>query len=126
MKAKISIITLAVADLAQALQFYRDGLGLPTQGITDDHVLFDLEGGLSFVLFPRAAIAQIAQQQALTPSSAECILSYMADTPAEVDAILQAAAAAGATLPDQARKQAWGGYGGHFVDPDGHLWEVMC
>jgi hypothetical protein len=33
MKAKIDIITLAVADLERALDFYRDGLGLESCGI---------------------------------------------------------------------------------------------
>ncbi len=105
MKPKISIITLAVVDLARALVFYRDGLGLATQGITDDHILFELEGGLSLVLYPRSEIAKIAKQKVETPSSAECILGYTADTSEEVDAILLRAVAAGATLPDRAEKQ---------------------
>lgn len=33
MKPRISVLTLGVADLDRALVFYRDGLGLPTQGI---------------------------------------------------------------------------------------------
>lgn len=33
MQAHISVITLAVEDLQRALDFYRDGLGLATEGI---------------------------------------------------------------------------------------------
>jgi len=33
MKPRITVITLGVDDLERALAFYRDGLGLPTQGI---------------------------------------------------------------------------------------------
>ncbi|HWV09870.1 MAG TPA: VOC family protein, partial [Pseudomonas sp.] len=33
MKPRISLITLAVDDLERAVRFYRDGLGLPTDGI---------------------------------------------------------------------------------------------
>ena len=33
MKARISVITLAVRDLGESLAFYRDGLGLPTSGV---------------------------------------------------------------------------------------------
>ena len=33
MKPRISVLTLGVADLEQSLEFYRDGLGLPTEGI---------------------------------------------------------------------------------------------
>ena len=30
---RITLITLGVDDLERALRFYRDGMGLPTQGI---------------------------------------------------------------------------------------------
>ena len=33
MKPRLSVLTLAVADLERALRFYRDGLGLATAGI---------------------------------------------------------------------------------------------
>ena len=33
MKPRITLITLGVDDLERAVAFYRDGLGLPTQGI---------------------------------------------------------------------------------------------
>lgn len=33
MKPRISVITLGVDDLERSLEFYRDGLGLPTEGI---------------------------------------------------------------------------------------------
>jgi len=33
MKPRISLITLGVDDLEASLRFYRDGLGLETQGI---------------------------------------------------------------------------------------------
>jgi hypothetical protein len=64
MEARIDIITLAVADLERALEFYRDGLGLESRGIigtewTGDDVepagaiaLFELPGGLIFSLYP--------------------------------------------------------------------------
>ena len=41
-----------------------------------------------------------------------------------VDAILAAAAAAGATLTRPAAETFYGGYAGYFRDPDGHAWEV--
>jgi uncharacterized protein len=33
MKPRISVLTLAVADLEKSLAFYSDGSGLPSQGI---------------------------------------------------------------------------------------------
>ena len=34
MKPRIGLITLSVDNLEESLRFYRDGLGLPTEGIT--------------------------------------------------------------------------------------------
>jgi len=33
MKARVSVITIGVDDLERSMQFYRDGLGLKTEGI---------------------------------------------------------------------------------------------
>lgn len=33
MKARISVMTLGVSDMEKSVSFYRDGLGLPTEGI---------------------------------------------------------------------------------------------
>jgi hypothetical protein len=42
----------------------------------------------------------------------------------EADALLERAAAAGATIPAPAHLRPFGVYSGYFGDPDGHLWEV--
>jgi uncharacterized protein len=36
MQPRIHVITLAVADLDRAVEFYRDGLGLQTSGVIGD------------------------------------------------------------------------------------------
>ena len=75
MQRRITVLTLGVDDLERAVRFYRDGLGLPTEGIVGrefEHgavAFFELEGGLRLALWPRASIAHdtgLAQ----TPSSA--------------------------------------------------------
>ena len=56
MKPRISVLTLGVADLERSLAFYRDGLGLPTEGIIGrefDHgavAFFDLAGGVKLAI----------------------------------------------------------------------------
>src|SRR5437667_2081666 len=63
MKPRITLITLGVDDLERSLAFYRDGLGLATEGIVGtefEHgavVFFDLEGGCKLALWPRASLA---------------------------------------------------------------------
>ena len=43
---------------------------------------------------------------------------------AEVDAVLEEAAAAGGTIGRAGAPTSWGGYSGIFIDPEGHPWEV--
>jgi hypothetical protein len=44
---------------------------------------------------------------------------------AQVDAVMAQAKGAGAHVVKPAGDTFWGGYGGYFQDPDGHLWEVV-
>jgi hypothetical protein len=125
------VFTLGVDDLEASLAFYRDGLGLPTPGIVGEQfehgkvVFIDLEGGTKLALFAREDLAHDAGI-AVTPRSAtELSLGHNVRSEAEVDAVMQQALAAGATLVKRAQKTFWGGYAGYFADPDGHLWEVI-
>ncbi len=137
MRQKIGVITLGVDDLDRSLEFYRDGLGLPTKGIVasefkGDHtqpagavVMFHLEGGLILALYPRSELAKDARHALEKPSSTEFSLGYLAASKDEVDQVLRQATVAGATLTDPAHDRPWGIYSGYFKDPDGHLWEVI-
>ena len=51
-------------------------------------------------------------------------LAHNVRTPAEVDAVLDEAQAAGGTVARPGGETFWGGYSGVFLDPDGHPWEV--
>ena len=130
MKPRISLITLGVDDLERAVRFYRDGLGLATQGIVGAELehgavaFFDLEGGLKLALWPRASLAR---DTGLTPgvsTPTEFALAHNVSARPEVDAVMRQAQAAGAVVTKPAQETFWGGYAGYFQDPDGHLWEV--
>jgi len=58
------------------------------------------------------------------PSSTEFSIGYNTRNEAEVDSIMAQAKKAGAIIVKPAQKTFWGGYGGYFKDPDGHLWEI--
>ena len=130
MKPRISLITLTVDDLERAVRFYRDGLGLPTNGIVGQQfehgavAFFDLASGLRLALWPRTSLAHDSGL-ALGPRSAtECCLAHNVATRDEVDAVMAQAKEAGGTVVKKAQDTFWGGYAGYFQDPDGHLWEV--
>jgi uncharacterized protein len=51
MEPRLNFITLAVSDLALALAFYRDGLGLPGAGIVGSEHLDEATGARGTIAF---------------------------------------------------------------------------
>ncbi|MDP2693893.1 MAG: VOC family protein [Gallionella sp.] len=131
MKPRITLITIGVDDLEKSLAFYRDGLGLPTQGIIGaefEHgavAFFDLQAGLKLAIWPRANIAYDAGVPLGAPSATELTLGHNVASRAEVDKVMEQAEKAGAVIVKPAQDTFWGGYSGYFKDPDGHLWEIV-
>lgn len=131
MKPRISVITLGVDDLEKAVAFYRDGLGLKTEGIIGkefEHgavAFFDLQAGLKLALWSRKDLSHETGIPLGPRSSTEMTLGHNVGSKAEVDAVMEQAEKAGAIITVPAQDVFWGGYSGHFSDPDGHLWEVV-
>lgn len=131
MKPRITVLTIGVDDLDRSLRFYRDGLGLPTDGIVGTEfefgavVFIKLQSGLQLALWPRTSIAHDSGVAASRPSPTEMTIGHNVSSKAEVDAVMKQASAAGATIVKTANDTAWGGYAGYFLDPDQHLWEVV-
>jgi catechol 2,3-dioxygenase-like lactoylglutathione lyase family enzyme len=131
MRPHLTVITLGVDDLERALRFYRDGLGLRTEGIVGQEfehgavAFIELQGGLRLALWPRASIAHDSGLPMTPPSATEISLGHNVSSRAEVDAVMAEAEKAGARIVKRAHDTFWGGYAGYFQDPDGHLWEVV-
>lgn len=131
MEPRITVITLGVNDLERSVAFYRDGLGLHTEGVVGtefEHgaaAFFDLENGVKLALFARRDMAQDANIAPGLPSPTEVTLGHNVRTKAEVDEVMEQAQKAGAKVIRAAQDRPWGGYGGYFEDPDTHLWEVV-
>jgi catechol 2,3-dioxygenase-like lactoylglutathione lyase family enzyme len=131
MKPRITVITLAVDDLEKSLTFYRDGLGLSTEGIIGrefEHgavAFFDLHAGLKLALWPRESLAHDTHLSKTPRSATEFSIGHNVNSKQEVDAVMAQARGAGATIIKEAGETFWGGYAGYFQDPDDHLWEVV-
>jgi catechol 2,3-dioxygenase-like lactoylglutathione lyase family enzyme len=133
---RLNVITLAVDDVERSLAFYRDGLGLQTKGVVASDlvdektgaagaiVIFKLENGLLLTLYPRTELAKDAAIAAGPARSGEFSVGHLVASRAEVDRILEQAAAAGAVVTPP-HDRPWGIYSGYFRDPDGHLWEII-
>jgi len=131
MEQRLTVLTLGVDDLERALAFYRDGLGWTTPGIIGREfphgavAFFDLQPGLKLALFAREDLAHDAGIKPTPPSATEFSLGYNVRNTQDVDAAMERARKAGATIIKPAQATFWGGYAGYFADPDGHLWEVI-
>jgi hypothetical protein len=130
MKPRITLVTLGVDDLEKSLRFYRDGLGLKTEGIVGTNfehgavAFFELQAGLKLAIWPRKSIAHDSGLPLGGPSATEFALGHNVSSKAEVDMVMEQAGRAGAVIVKPAHETFWGGYAGYFQDPDQHLWEV--
>jgi uncharacterized protein len=121
MEQRISLITLGVADLRRAMDFYT---ALGWDGRTPDgDVAFFQAGGLVFGLWGRDKLA--ADSEVDDPGGwGGVTLAHNVRSPEEVDAVLDQVRAAGGYVARDGGKTFYGGYSGVFIDPDGHPWEV--
>jgi hypothetical protein len=122
MEQRVSLVTLGVADLERARAFY-ESLGWRTGAEPGDDVCFFQAGGMVVALWRRSALAEDSGV-ADGGGWGGVTLAHNVRSPAEVDAVLEEAQLAGATIAREGAETFWGGYSGVFVDPDGHPWEV--
>lgn len=114
----------------KSLNFYRDGMGLPTQGIVGTEfqdgavVFFHMNDDLILALYPKAALAKDAKVRFAGSSAPQFSLGHIVKSKQEVDTVMKQAEKAGAKITDPAHDRFWGGYSGYFQDLDGHLWEI--
>ena len=131
MKPRISVLTLAVDNLERAVAFYRDGLGLATEGIVGkefEHgavAFFDLQSGLKLAVWEQDSIAHDTGLPKTTRCPTGFTIGHNVSSRDEVDAVMEQARKAGATIFKKAQDTFWGGYAGYFQDPDGHVWEIV-
>ncbi|MDA8356794.1 MAG: VOC family protein [Actinomycetota bacterium] len=137
MEPRRNAITLAVDDLERAVRFYRDGLGLPTDGIfgtefagSDDGAagaiaMFTLAGGTILSVYPRTELAKDGGVEPSGVGGPAVSLGHVVDSRDEVHRVLAEAERAGATITAVPAERPWGVYCGYFRDPDGHLWEIL-
>lgn len=121
MEQRLSLVTLGVADTHRSRAFY-ESLGWHGES-PDGDVVFFQAGSMVVGLWGRDKLAADSTVDDRGGWGGVTLAHNVAD-PAEVDRILDAAAAAGATIGRAATATEWGGYSGVFIDPDGHPWEI--
>lgn len=122
MEQRLSLVTLGVTDLARARAFY-EALGWSTGAAPADDIVFFQTGGMIVGLWGRDELAGDSGVED-NGGWGGVTLAHNVRSPAEVDAVIDEARAAGARIAREGAETFWGGYSGVFVDPDGHPWEV--
>ena len=123
--AHISLVTLGVADVAEASAFY-EALGFNRSSASQAEVSFFAAGPVVLSLFGRDALAADAGVRATGGVDGFSGISLAMNLPSEaaVDVEFGRWVAAGATSVKAPVAAFWGGYSCYVADLDGHLWEL--
>jgi uncharacterized protein len=121
--ARMSIVTIGVADVARSVRFYQ-ALGWERCGSSMDEIAWFRTADSYLGIFGWHDLAADANLLEPTRGSFGGItLAINIESAEAVDAALDEAVAAGGTLLKPGTELPFG-YGGYFADPDGHAWEV--
>lgn len=125
--ARISLVTLGVTDVPRAARFYEAlGFTRKVRGAPDSEVAFFDAGATVLSLYVLSGLARDAgfPEDTKPPAFRASSLAWNCESKADVDAVMTLALKAGGTELEPAKTADWGGYHGHFADPDGNIWEV--
>ena len=120
--ARLTLVTLGVADVARSTAFYR-ALGWEVGLEMDGFTVLRTTGPL-LALYPIDEMSRDAGDTVPTDHDRRIHLAINLASPEEVDAAVGDFVAAGAAVLAAPKKAPWGGYSGIVADPDGHAWEL--
>lgn len=123
MKPRISMVTLGVGDLQASISFYEKMGFKRKEPLSDEVAFFDLNGSW-LGLYPWDKLAEDAEVSPDGSGFRGVTLAHNLTSKKDVDALMDEAVAAGATMVKKPQDVFWGGYSGYFADLDGHLWEI--
>lgn len=123
--SRVTILTLGVADLGKATEFYKVVLGTPPNTSSDGITFIELPGTW-IALYPFEKLAEdISPEVPIAPNGFSGVtLAHNARSKDEVVSIVRRAESAGAQVVKEPQETFWGGFSGYFADLDGHYWEV--
>ena len=123
--SRVTIITLGVADLSKATEFYEAVLGTPPNTSSENITFIELPGAW-IALYPIAKLADDISPgiQLAHNGFSGVTIAHNARSRDDVVAIIRRAESAGARVVKEPQETFWGGFSGYFADFDGHYWEV--
>ncbi len=122
MEPRITLITLGVADYAQAKAFY-EALGWSV-ALEIEETAFLQANGVILTLWARDKLAADIGVTDEGASWGGITLAHNVRSRDEVHDVIERARANGAAISREPAETFYGGYAGVFRDLDGHAWEV--
>ncbi len=122
---RVTMLTLGVADLGKATEFYKIVLDIPPNTSSDGITFIELPGTW-IALYPFIELAKDISPE-IVPARGGfngVTLAYNARSKGEVVEIIRRAESAGARVIKEPQDTFWGGFSGYFADLDGYYWEV--
>ncbi|MEX1135732.1 MAG: VOC family protein [Balneolales bacterium] len=129
MKIRTTVVCLPVHDLDKTLAFYQNVLGFSDLQADEGMISLELPN-LSLFLMEKDAFeiySKKAGRGAQFPDdNAGTVISCAMESKEGVDTILENAPKYNGSVLNKAEiDETSGGYTGYFLDPDGHLWELV-
>jgi len=125
MEQRVTLVTLAVRDMDAARRFYVEGLGWdPILDVAGEVIFLQIGHGFALSLWDADEMAKEAGSLMSGDGAPPVAFAHNVGSADEVDAVLDQAVAAGATLITAGQSREWGGYSGYFSDPEGYRWDV--
>ncbi len=124
MQQRISIITLAVKDLAAATDFYVNKFGWTKSEMSTDGISYFHCNGMLLGLYPIEEFKKEGDFKVAESGRSRFTLAYCARSEDEVDKLFEQYKKVNVSILKKPEKVFWGGYSGYIEDLDGNLWEI--
>jgi hypothetical protein len=124
MTPRLNIVTLGVANLQQAREFYEKALQWTPAPGSDDKIVFFNQGGIVLGLYPLDKLAEDAEVSPERSGFSGVTLAINLDSKEAVSELYNSVIKNGGKALVAPRETFWGGYDCYFADPDGNCWEI--
>ena len=122
---RLTVLTLGVADLSKATEFYEAVLDTPPNSSYEGVTFIELPGTW-LALYPlENLVKDISPEVPIAGNGFGGItLAHNVHSRNDVIAIMERARSVGAHVVKEPQETFWGGFSGYFADLDGYYWEV--
>ena len=124
MEQRLSIITLGVANLKNATDFYVDKFGWEKSSFSNDNISFFVLNGIQLALFERTELAKDAGLPPEGTGFKAMTIAYNTRSKIEVDELILSLKNKGVKILKEPVDTNWGGYSSYIADLDNNVWEI--